>query len=100
MDIILSFLAKPADRHRNTPVHITYPPLRPSTDRNFIREFHQIQLRVGLTIGKKLWWKMRLLVIPFEFIEWSLQAISANISGQWEGLGGCHPPLKILELPE
>ena len=28
MDIILSFLAKPVDKHGITLVHITYPPLR------------------------------------------------------------------------
>ena len=27
MDIILSFLAKPLDKHGITPVHVTYPPL-------------------------------------------------------------------------
>ena len=27
MDIILSFLAKPVDKHGVTPVHIIYPPL-------------------------------------------------------------------------
>ena len=32
MDIILSFLAKPVDKHGITLVHITYPPLNVGSD--------------------------------------------------------------------
>ena len=38
MDIILSFLAKPLDKHGITPVHITYPPLSPESKKIFLDE--------------------------------------------------------------
>ena len=37
MDVILSFLAKPLDKHGITLVHITYPPLRCRADTEMMK---------------------------------------------------------------